>query len=121
MVWCRPRHLDELVRRVDGLPLALAQAGSYMQKTNVDVGGYLDLYEQKWTALFEGDHAFPLKDYPDRSILSTWTLSYDQVRQRHPEASYMLQLWACHDCKCLWYGLFTPTLKGTIIPPFRDL
>ena len=82
-----------------------------MRETNIDIAGYLGLYERKWAALFEGDHSFPLKDYPGRSILSTWTLSYEQVQQRHPDASYMLQLWSCLDHTDLWYELFTPTLQ----------
>ncbi|RYP33640.1 hypothetical protein DL768_011088 [Monosporascus sp. mg162] len=40
-----------LVRKLDGLPLALATAGAYLNQTSTRFGNYLRLYEDSWTRL----------------------------------------------------------------------
>ena len=99
------------MQALSGLPLALAQAGSYINQTNIDVIGYMSLYRETWSALFESDISFPLKDYPGRSILTTWTLSYEAVQTKCPDTAQMLQLWSYLDHADLWYGLLTPLLS----------
>ncbi|MCJ1360228.1 MAG: hypothetical protein MMC33_010231 [Icmadophila ericetorum] len=102
---------EELVQALGGLPLVLAQAGSYINQTKIDVIGYMSLYRETWSALFESDISFPLKDYPGRSILTTWTLSYEAVQTKCPDTAQMLQLWSYLDHADLWYGLLTPLLS----------
>jgi hypothetical protein len=60
----------ELVARLQGLPLALNQAGSYMRKTNTTVTEYIELYEQEWSRLMAKQHAFASCENTDRSILN---------------------------------------------------
>jgi tetratricopeptide (TPR) repeat protein len=101
----------ELVQELGGLPLALAQAGSYIHQTNYDVIGYLSLYRETWSTLFESNRFLPLRDLGGRSILTTWTLSYEAIQLKCPDAAQMLQLWSYFDHGDLWYGLFTPLLS----------
>ncbi len=101
----------ELVQELGGLPLALAQAGSYIHQTNNDVIGYLSLYREKWSSLFESVRFLSLRDLGGRSILTTWTLSYEAIQRKCPDAAQMLQLWSYFDHGDLWYGLFTPLLS----------
>ena len=48
---------------------------------------------------------FPLQEYGDRSILTTWTMSYRQVQRPSEEAAWMLKLWGLLDSGELWYEL----------------
>jgi len=102
---------EELVQELGGLPLALAQAGSYIHQTNYDVIGYLSLYRETWSTLFESNTFLSLRDLGGRSILTTWTLSYEAIQIKCPDAAQMLQLWSYFDHGDLWYGLFTPLLS----------
>jgi hypothetical protein len=69
---------------LDGLPLAIAQAGAYLQESGVGLQTYLRFYEQQWEQLMEtrDQNKAPLQDYPNRSIWTTWTISYNAIRQQ---------------------------------------
>jgi hypothetical protein len=58
---------------LDGLPLAIAQAGAYLQESGVGLATYLRFYEQQWSELIEAGHEgdAPLQDYPERSVWTT--------------------------------------------------
>jgi hypothetical protein len=85
----------KLVERLDGLPLALATAGTYLSQTTCSFGGYLDLYNGSWNDL--GQYSDGLLDYEDRTLYSTWNLSLQQVRNQDPEATELLRLMAYLD------------------------
>ena len=55
----------------------------------------------------------PLEDYPNRSIYTTWTLSYNQTKLKDEGATNLLDLWACLDNQDLWFELFTSALGLT--------
>ena len=107
--------LQRIVHLLDGLPLALAHAGSFIQETGTTVADYIALYQNTWKALFDCE-MISLKDYPNRSVQSTWTLSYEHVKRRDPDAAKMLDLWAHLNSSDLWYELFAPILDGWIVP-----
>jgi tetratricopeptide (TPR) repeat protein len=48
---------------------------------------------------------FPLEEYGDRSILTTWTISYGQVQRQSEGAAYLLKLWGFLDSGEVWYEL----------------
>ena len=98
---------------LDGLPLAIAQAGAYLQESGVGVGTYLQFYEQQWKDLMESqDRADALlQDYLDRSVWTTWTISYKAIRKKDKSTANLLLLWASLDNKDLWYGLLAVAYK----------
>ncbi|KAF2464786.1 uncharacterized protein BDR25DRAFT_319046 [Lindgomyces ingoldianus] len=104
---CDSGESKELFRLLDGLPLAIAQASAYLRQSEISVAKYIQLYNQQWKRLMESQDrtGAPLRDYPDRSVLTTWTISYNAVRAKSTAAANLLLLWACLDNKDLWYGL----------------
>jgi len=48
---------------------------------------------------------FPLEEYGDRSVLTTWTISYGQVQRQSREAAWLLKLWGFLDSREVWYEL----------------
>ncbi|KAF2183064.1 hypothetical protein K469DRAFT_212792 [Zopfia rhizophila CBS 207.26] len=81
-----------ILERLHGLPLALTQASSYLRETNVSALAYINYYDRTWEHLMEKQGRFPLQEYGNRSILTTWTMSYEQVRKQSKEAAYLLKL-----------------------------
>jgi hypothetical protein len=57
----------------------------------------------------------PLQDYPDRSVWTTWAISYNAIRERHIATANLLLLWAFLDSKDLWYGLFAAACSPSTI------
>jgi tetratricopeptide (TPR) repeat protein/transcriptional regulator with XRE-family HTH domain len=81
-----------LVEVLGGLPLALDQAGAYIEETAGDVSGYLDRYRRQRAVLlnFRGTG---LTDHPE-SVSITLALSIEQVEQTNPAAADLLRLCA---------------------------
>ena len=48
---------------------------------------------------------FALEEYSDRNVLTTWTMSYEQVQKQSNEAAWLLKLWGFLDHGELWYEL----------------
>lgn len=89
--------------RLGRLRLAIVQAGRYMQAMGTSCPSYLRLYEKSWSAL--QDEVPRMREYRNGSVQTTWTISYDCIRQSDPAAAKLLQLWAYLDHQDLWYGL----------------
>ncbi|CAN9307714.1 unnamed protein product [Alternaria alternata] len=110
--WYKRKHdaaeSERLLALLDGLPLAIAQAGAYLQESGVGLATYLRFYEQQWSELIASDHLAdaPLQDYPERSVWTTWAISYQAIRERHEHTANLLLLWSFLDNKDLWHGLF---------------
>ncbi|KAH8728360.1 hypothetical protein GQ44DRAFT_824189 [Phaeosphaeriaceae sp. PMI808] len=102
---------DVVLERLSGLPLALTQAGSYMQETNVSASTYAKHYDKTWEGLMQKQGRFPLEEYGDRNVLTTWTISYEQVKKQSEEAAWLLKLWGYLDHGELWYELVATATK----------
>jgi tetratricopeptide (TPR) repeat protein len=79
-----------------------------MRQTNTNGNEYLSMYNGMWGALFKTSTTGFLRDYPDRSIATTWTLSFQQIKKVRRDAAQLLLLWACLAYSDLWYELFVP-------------
>jgi len=104
-----------LLEQLDGLPLAIAQAGAFLQETAVNLTDYLQFYEQEWSRLMESGSVTdaPLQDYPDRSVWTTWAISYKAVREKHEATANLLLLWSFLDNKDLWHGMFAAACQNS--------
>ena len=65
-----------------GLPLALDQAGAYIEETATSLSDYIILYSVQRTALLRerGDFAI---DHPE-SVATTWSLSFEKLSTTNP-------------------------------------
>jgi hypothetical protein len=80
-----------LVDLLDGLPLALNQAGAYIEKTGCSLQSYLHLYQTHHQKLLaERD---PLAAYP-ASVATTWEISFAKVEEKNRAAADLLRLCA---------------------------
>ena len=90
-----PEELDEAIMLVNALaqfPLAIDQAGAYIEETGCTLSTYLQLYQRYRHALLarRGGQA---TGYPE-SVITTWSLSFAQVERTNPAAAELLQLCA---------------------------
>src|SRR6202161_3206678 len=93
----------ELAEELDGLPLALATAGAYLNQTTMSFSDYLHLYKTSWTKLLKMSPE--LNSYEDRTLYSTWQLSFDHVKQQNELSAKLLWLWAYFDNQDIWFEL----------------
>lgn len=85
----------EIVAALDGLPLALDQAGAYIEETRCGLSQYLKLYGSRRKELLLRRGRFPI-DHP-ASVVATWSLSFQQVEQESLAAADLLRLFAFLD------------------------
>ncbi len=83
---------QQLVQELDGLPLALDQAGAYVEETSCSLSEYLQLYGQRRLALLKRQ-SIVSADYP-HTVASTWSLSFERAEQASPAAADLLRLCA---------------------------
>ena len=93
----------KLAVELDGLPLALATAGAYLDQTALSFSDYLRLYKESWVNLLKTSPE--LSSYEDRTLYSTWQLSFDHVKQRNELSAKLLRFWAYFDNQDIWYEL----------------
>jgi hypothetical protein len=85
--------VSELVMLLGGLPLALDQAGAYMEETGCSVADYVQRYrsQRKQILAHRGLHG---GTHP-ASVATTLRCSIERVAQEHPAALDLLCLCAC--------------------------
>nr|CBH39267.1 conserved hypothetical protein, containing TPR repeats [uncultured archaeon] len=82
---------DALADELGDLPLALEQAGAYIETTGISLTEYQELFQSRRKELW-GDESHP-PDYPD-SVATTWSLSMRQISQETQAAVDLLNLCA---------------------------
>jgi tetratricopeptide (TPR) repeat protein len=78
----------EIVTQLDGLPLALDQAGAYIEETGCGLPGYLELYRSHALELL-GHRGVLASDHCD-PVATTWALSFENVEKANPAAAELL-------------------------------
>ncbi|KAK6376254.1 hypothetical protein LTR81_027836 [Elasticomyces elasticus] len=106
-----PLRPDLLLRKLNGLPLALTQAGAYIGRTGVDVPTYIRHFDGTWSNLVRKQDRFPLQEYAEHSMLTTWKISYEQMSRQSKAAASLLKLWAFFSPDDVWHGLIASALE----------
>ncbi|GAC1701243.1 MAG: hypothetical protein PVS3B3_28650 [Ktedonobacteraceae bacterium] len=82
----------EIVLLLDGLPLALDQAGAYIEETQCSFSTYLDIYNTHRKELLQRRGRLPIH-HPE-PVAATWSLSFEQIEQESLVAADLLRLLA---------------------------
>jgi tetratricopeptide (TPR) repeat protein len=83
----------EAAELLDGLPLALDQAGAYIEETSCTLFDYLDRYRERRADLLRRRGSHPPSDHPE-PVATTWSLSFEKVEQANRPAADILRLCA---------------------------
>jgi hypothetical protein len=84
-----------IVTQLDGLPLALDQAGAYIEETGCGLSGYLELYALELLQ-YRGELAKAAaqgSEHPD-PVAITWALSFENIEKTNPAAAELLRFCA---------------------------
>ena len=82
----------DIVETLDGLPLALDQAGAYIEETQCTLSNYLELYHKQQNGMLKRRGSVS-SDYPE-SVATTWSLSFEKIQKANPAAADLLRLCA---------------------------
>jgi tetratricopeptide (TPR) repeat protein len=103
LIWRADDSAKRLARKLDGLPLGLVTAGAYLSQSTITFDEYLGYFEQSWASLHERMPV--IMTYEDRTLYSTWQVSFEYIKQRNSVSANLLRLWAYFDNQDLWYEL----------------
>jgi tetratricopeptide (TPR) repeat protein/nucleoside phosphorylase len=81
-----------IVARLGGFPLALDQAGAYIEETGCSFADYLAQLQQKEIILLKR-RGTTSREHP-ASLATTWSLSFEKIEQSDPIAADMLRFCA---------------------------
>jgi tetratricopeptide (TPR) repeat protein len=82
----------ELSQELGGLPLALDQAGAYIEETQCLLTEYRDLYRTQRAKLLRKRGGL-MDDHPE-AVATTWNISFERVEAINPAAADLLRLCA---------------------------
>ena len=79
-----------IVQAMDGIPLALDQAGAYIEETECGLSSYLMLYRKQRAKLLTLRGGF-VPGHPE-AVTTTWSLAFANVERANPAAVELLRL-----------------------------
>ncbi|GHO78081.1 tetratricopeptide repeat protein [Ktedonobacter sp. SOSP1-85] len=115
---------ETIVTEMDFLPLALDQAGAYIEEVGCNLSTYLELYRTHRKELLQRRGHIPT-DHPE-PVATTWSLNFLKVEQANPGAADLLCLCAFLESDTISEELisgggaqFGSTLQGIATNAFR--
>ena len=81
---------DTLAEALGNLPLALEQAGAYIQETGISLSAYIKLFQERQKELLRRGKP---DAYPD-TVATTWDLSFQKASEEVPASADLLNLCA---------------------------
>ena len=81
----------EVAKELGHLPLALEQAGAYIEETGISFGEYVEMFRTRRQELWSKEH--PPDDYAG-TVATTWTLALDKLKDSSPSSIELLRLMA---------------------------
>jgi tetratricopeptide (TPR) repeat protein len=96
---------SELLELLGYLPLAITQAAAYISENNISVEDYVKAFQaadsemQDLLSVDLPDHRrdFEMRSDMQNSVIRTWKVSFDQIRNQKPRAAEILSLMAVLD------------------------
>ena len=82
---------QELVTELGGLPLALEQAGAYVQTSGIGLARYLALFRKRRPEMLSRG----IPTGYDSTVATTWSLAFTDLEESAPQAVGLLRLLAC--------------------------
>jgi len=111
-------------QEVGGLPLALDQAGAYIEETGRGLGEYGALY-QNYAFSLQQRRGSAERDYPS-SVVTTFSFSFARMRERHVAAVELLEFCAFlqpdaipEDLLIVGAATLSPVLQATVCNPME--
>jgi tetratricopeptide (TPR) repeat protein len=106
---------EAIVKELDCLPLAIDQAGAYIEETQCSLSAYLPAYQTQRRHLLQRRGTFPA-DHPE-PVTTTWSLSFQKVEAVSPASVDLLRFCAFLDPDAIPEEIFTegPLNLGSVL------
>jgi tetratricopeptide (TPR) repeat protein len=107
----------EISQAMGGLPLALDQAGAYIEETQCGLAEYLRLFQLRKEELLQ--RRGKLTTDHQESVGTTWSLAFEKVQQANPAAADLLRLCAFLDPDLIQEEIITGGASelGSVLQP----
>jgi tetratricopeptide (TPR) repeat protein len=107
----------EIAQAMDGLPLALDQAGAFIEETRCSLSDYLQFFQTRQADLLQRRGKL-VTDHPE-AVATTWSLSFENVQNANPAAADLLRLLAFLDPDLIQEEIFTEGASelGSVLQP----
>ncbi|EHA21352.1 hypothetical protein ASPNIDRAFT_191617, partial [Aspergillus niger ATCC 1015] len=104
-----PSDIYDLLNRLDGHPLAITLAGSFINETGATVSDCLQQYSSLW---HKHEPQIPEYNLPSsRNISTAWMLPFEEIKKSRPIVFKMLLLLSCFDQRDIWPELIKTGLQ----------
>ncbi|GCE16511.1 FxSxx-COOH system tetratricopeptide repeat protein [Dictyobacter kobayashii] len=106
-----------ITHELGGLPLALDQAGAYLEATGMGMQEYQEIYQAHRQALLR-ERRSHIPDHPE-PVATTWSLSFQKVEEKNPAAADLLRLCSFLSPDAIPEEILTAgaSLLGSILAP----
>ncbi|KAI9037791.1 uncharacterized protein KD926_011580 [Aspergillus affinis] len=113
------QDLARLMAQLDGLPLAIVIAGTFMRETGTGISEYLEDYQKSWFQLQA--QSLPTRHYHQGNILQTWAVSYHEIEKRDSTAAVLLLFLSIFDNQDIWYELIAGGRHCPNVPDWFEM
>lgn len=86
----------------------------YLRKSSITFQQYLEAYERRWN--INPKRPLRLLEYEDRTLFTTWNVTYAKLKEDDPIAANVLQLLAYFSPQHIWYDLIHAGLAAESVP-----
>jgi tetratricopeptide (TPR) repeat protein len=83
----------------------LTQAGAYLNHTPASIVEYISEFDRTQEQLLRYQPRYPLQEYSQLALLTTWKISHNYLAGRHQDTSNLLKLWGFLNGSDIWYDL----------------
>jgi len=107
----------QISQELGGLPLALDQAGAYLEETGMGLASYWQIYQQYRANLLQQRGGL-IADHP-APVATTWLLSFKEIEKKNPAAADLLRICAYLSPDAIPEEIFTmgASLLGSVLEP----
>jgi tetratricopeptide (TPR) repeat protein len=99
--------IEDLVQELDGLPLALELAASFIVETGTGVGRYLQQFRKNREVLLR--RTGPVRSDYRETVLTTWKPNFDAIAGEYPASAELLRISAFLAPDAIPFELFNET------------
>jgi tetratricopeptide (TPR) repeat protein len=107
--------IDELIHKLDRLPLAISQAAAYIRRTSTTIQDYVEKLKKekrRWKLLEESKFDRHRRPNVPNSIMKTWQISIDYIREENPCAYAILHVIAYFNNQNIPFELIKATVRS---------
>ena len=82
----------QIVNTLGNLPLAIDQTGAYLNKLSKPLASFPPLFEANFKRTLSKKPPAALWQYGERTVVTTWEISFEAIQSEDPEAAQILLL-----------------------------